>query len=183
MPRLYMLGAGGQEDVRMEDPRRAQTRRDLLIATGTCAFAAVVVPDRLQAQEIKPVAPAAAPGSPPAWQTAMQAVTGDAKVIDGGIVMDVPEIAENGNVVPCNLSVDSPMTGNDMVRSLRIFSTGNPQPLVATFRFSVDSGRAAVSARIRLAGSQDVIALAELADGTFRKTTKNIKVTIGGCGG
>jgi sulfur-oxidizing protein SoxY len=118
-----------------------------------------------------------------AWETAMRSVTGDAKIVDGRINMDLPEIAENGNVVPMNITVTSAMTDTEFVRTLRLFSTGNPQALIATFRFSPLSGKAAVSGRIRLAKTQDVVALAELSDGTFLRGRKNVKVTIGGCGG
>ena len=97
--------------------------------------------------------------------------------------MELPEIAENGNVVPFTFVVDSPMTEQAFVRSLRVFSTGNPQPLIATFRFTLENGKAAVSSRMRLAKTQDVVVLAELSDGTFFTAKKNVKVTIGGCGG
>ncbi len=166
----------------MTFPHRATTRRDLLIASGTCALAAVAGPIAVVAQDKKLVDQTSASDTP-AWQTAMRTVTGDAKVVEGRIALDVPEIAENGNVVPFNITVDSPMTELNFVRSLRIYSTGNPQPLIATFRFSRESGRAQVSSRFRLAASQDIVALAELADGTFLTTKRNIKVTIGGCGG
>jgi sulfur-oxidizing protein SoxY len=165
----------------MNEPHRARSRRDMLIASATCALASTL-PTTIRAQDKVSAEPAAADG-PPAWQAAIRAVTGTAKVSEGRITLDVPEIAENGNVVPFNITVDSPMTEAAHVRSLRVFSTGNPQPLIATFRFSLDSGRAAVSSRLRLAKSQDVVALAELSDGTFVTATKNIKVTIGGCGG
>ena len=113
----------------------------------------------------------------------MRTITGDAKLVEGRIAMELPEIAENGNVVPFTLVVDSPMTDQAFVRSLRVFSTGNLQPLIGTFRFTRDSGKAAISSRMRLAKTQDVIALAELNDGTFLTAKKNVKVTIGGCGG
>ena len=113
----------------------------------------------------------------------MRDITGDAKLIEGRIAMELPEIAENGNVVPFTLVVDSPMNEQAFVRSVRVFSTANPQPLIGTFRFTTESGKAAVSSRMRLAKTQDVIALAELNDGTFLVSQKNVKVTIGGCGG
>jgi sulfur-oxidizing protein SoxY len=166
----------------MADPNRATNRRDLLIASGTCALIVVATPLALLAQDKKPVE-AAAPVAEPAWQAAMRSVTGDAKVTEGRITLEVPEIAENGNVVPFNVLVDSPMTDSNFVRSVRVYSTANPQPLIATFRFSADSGRAQVSSRFRLAATQDVVALAELGDGSFLTAKRNIKVTIGGCGG
>lgn len=165
----------------MDRPRGATTRRDLLIAAGTCVLAATSATLPLLAQE-KPAAEVK-PDTPEGWQTAMRTITGDAKLIEGRIAMELPEIAENGNVVPFTLVVDSPMTDQAFVRSLRVFSTGNLQPLIGTFRFTRDSGKAAISSRMRLAKTQDVIALAELNDGTFLTAKKNVKVTIGGCGG
>jgi sulfur-oxidizing protein SoxY len=165
----------------MDEPVRATTRRDFMIASGICVLASAALPASLFAQE-KPAEAKAEPG-PQAWETAMRTVTGDAKIVDGRITMDLPEIAENGNVVPMNITVASAMTGTDFVRTLRLYSTGNPQPLIATFRFFEDSGKAAISGRMRLARTQDVYALAELADGTFLRGRKNVKVTIGGCGG
>ncbi len=164
----------------MHPRNREATRRELLIASGTCAVASVVLPLHLAAQE-KEAAPATS--GPPAWLTAIRSVTGEAKVTEGKVVLDVPEIAENGNVIPFTASVESPMTAASFVRALRIYSTGNPLPLIATFRFSTDSGKAAVSSRFRLAKSQDVVALAEMSDGTFFMGKRSVKVTIGGCGG
>lgn len=167
----------------MDKPCIATTRRDLLIASGACVLAAGLAVLPLSAQE-KPAAVAEIkPDAPEAWQTAMRTITGDAKLIEGRIAMELPEIAENGNVVPFTFIVDSPMTDQAFVRSLRVFSTGNPHPLIGTFRFTLDSGKAAISSRMRLAKTQDVVALAELSDGTFLTAKKNVKVTIGGCGG
>ena len=97
--------------------------------------------------------------------------------------MDLPEIAENGNTVPFTINVDSPMTDKDYVKAIHVISTGNPQPGVATFHFIPQSGKAAVASRMRLARTQDIIALAELSDGRFMQTRRSVKVTIGGCGG
>ena len=109
--------------------------------------------------------------------------TGGKKPADGKIKLDLPEIAENGNTVPFTLIVDSPMTPADNVKAAHVVSSGNPQPSVASFYFSDLSGRATVTSRMRLAKSQDVIAIAELSDGRFLISTRKVKVTIGGCGG
>ena len=118
-----------------------------------------------------------------AWEDALKRVVGDARPIEGRITLDMPEIAENGNTVPFSVSVDSPMTERDHVKAVHLISTGNPQPGVATFRYTPQSGRAAVSSRMRLARSQDVIVVAELSDGRFLIARRPVKVTIGGCGG
>ena len=119
----------------------------------------------------------------PNWEEAVKKILGDTKPIDGKMLLDMPEIAENGNTVPFTVSVDSPMTDADYVKAVHIVSTGNPQPGVATFHFTPQSGKASAASRLRLARTQDVIALAELSDGKVLQARKTVKVTIGGCGG
>jgi sulfur-oxidizing protein SoxY len=125
-----------------------------------------------------------AQGAPQTWQEALKRILGDAQpATDGRLTFDLPEVAENGNMVPFTVVCDSPMTEKNHVRAIHVIATGNPQPSVATFRFTLLSGRAAVSSRLRLAQSQDVIGVAELGDGKFLMTQRPVKVTIGGCGG
>lgn len=108
---------------------------------------------------------------------AVAAFTGGAAVTDGaGVTLTAPEIAENGNTVP--VSVDAPGAS-----SILILAAGNPTPAVATFNFGELAGAHAASTRIRLSKTQDVVAIAKLADGTFVRTSSEVKVTIGGCGG
>jgi sulfur-oxidizing protein SoxY len=120
---------------------------------------------------------------PQSWELAVKKVLGDAKPADGKAMLDMPEIAENGNTVPFTVSLDSPMTDKEYVKAFHIIATANPQPAVAAFRLTPQSGKATVSSRIRLARTQEVIAIAELSDGTFLMSKRNVKVTIGGCGG
>jgi sulfur-oxidizing protein SoxY len=101
----------------------------------------------------------------------------------GGLRLDVPAIAENGLVVPLNVDADSPMTDADFIRAIHVFAEGNPNPLVATFHFTPACGRAAASIRIRLAQTQNVVAIAETSGGELRIAQGEVKVTIGGCGG
>lgn len=117
------------------------------------------------------------------WEQAVKKVMGDAKPSDGKITIELPEIAENGNTVPFSVAVDSPMTEKNYVKAIHVIATSNPQPGVATFRFSLLSGKAAVTSRMRLQRTQDVIAIAELNDGRFLMGKHSVKVTIGGCGG
>ena len=109
--------------------------------------------------------------------------TGGADVQSGRISIDAPEIAENGNTVPIGITVDSPMSADDYVQSVIILAAGNPLPGVATFHFSPASGEAAAKTRMRLAKTQDIVAVARMSDGTFYRETRTVKVTIGGCGG
>lgn len=135
------------------------TRRNAL-AIGAGAFAATILPFQAYA----------------AADEAIAAFTGGADAGEGGITLTSPEIAENGNTVP--IAVDAPGAV-----SILLLATGNPVPDVATANFGPLAAAQRVSLRIRLAGSQDIVAVAKMADGSFVKTSNTIKVTIGGCGG
>lgn len=114
----------------------------------------------------------------------IKAFTGGAAVMEDDIVsLTAPEIAENGNTVPIGVSVDSPMTADNYVKRVRILADGNPRAAVATLHFSPLSGAAEANTRMRLAKTQNVIAIAELSDGTYHMARAAVKVTIGGCGG
>jgi sulfur-oxidizing protein SoxY len=102
--------------------------------------------------------------------------TGGADVAEGGVDLNAPEIAENGNTVPIDVSAEG-------ATAIMVLAAGNPTPPVATFNFGPLAARSAASTRIRLAGTQDLIAIARMADGSYARATKNVKVTIGGCGG
>lgn len=125
----------------------------------------------------------AAAETPADFDAVFKKIVGDAKPADTGIEITLPEIAENGNTVPFTVTVKSPMTKEDHVKTVHLLSTGNPQPTVAAFHFTPMSGVAAVSGRMRLAKTQDVVAVAELSDGKFLVGRQLVKVTIGGCGG
>ena len=101
----------------------------------------------------------------------------------GKVSIELPEIAENGNTVPLSISVDSPMTADNYVSDILVVADGNPNPGVATFQFSSMSGKAEASTRIRLATTQNIIAIAKTSKGEFFTNQKLVKVTIGGCGG
>jgi sulfur-oxidizing protein SoxY len=100
----------------------------------------------------------------------------------GGIDLELPEVAEDGNMVPVTVSVDSPMTEAAHVRQIVLLSTRNPTALVGRFHLTPALGRAVVGNRIRLAETQEVVAVAELSDGTLRQARRLVRVTVGGCG-
>jgi sulfur-oxidizing protein SoxY len=112
---------------------------------------------------------------------AMREVTGGAVVRSGKVKLDVPPLVENGNTVPLTVSVDSPMTGTDHVKSIHVFNEKNPQPNVGNFHLGVRSGRARVSTRIRLADSQRIVAVARLSDGSFWSASADVVVTLAAC--
>ena len=135
------------------------TRRDTLVL-GLAATATAVLP--LQAFA--------------AAEDKISEFTGGAEIGEGGITLTAPEIAENGNTVP--VSVDAPGAA-----AIMILAMGNPNPDVGTFNFGPLAGSQSASTRIRLAGTQDVLAIARMGDGSFVQTSATVKVTIGGCGG
>ena len=103
--------------------------------------------------------------------------------VQGKVKLDLPEIAENGNTVPMTVTVESPMTEQSHVTDVLIVADENPRSGVVTFHFSPASGVAEANTRIRLAATQDVIAVAKMNDGSVFMASKQVKVTIGGCGG
>ncbi|HEY1311923.1 MAG TPA: thiosulfate oxidation carrier protein SoxY [Pseudolabrys sp.] len=109
--------------------------------------------------------------------------TGGKTAAQGKISIELPEIAENGNTVPLQVTVDLPMTADDYVSDVMVVSEGNPNPGVVTFHFSPMSGKAEAATRIRLAATQNIVVVAKTSKGEYFTGQKLVKVTIGGCGG
>src|SRR5215211_4101990 len=103
--------------------------------------------------------------------------------VKGKVKLDLPEIAENGNTVPMTVSVESAMTEGSYVTDILVVADQNPRAGVVHFRLSPLSGVAEANTRIRLAETQNVVALAKMNDGSVFMDSKQVKVTIGGCGG
>ena len=137
------------------------TRRNAL-ALGSAAIAVTLLPLRAFAASEKTM-------------EAIKAFAGDAVVTDGTFDLTTPEIAENGNTVPVQFSAPG-------AKRVMLLADENPTPGVGTFTFG-ELADPSGSIRMRLAGTQNVIAVAEMADGTFVQVAKAVKVTIGGCGG
>jgi sulfur-oxidizing protein SoxY len=106
--------------------------------------------------------------------------TGGRTPVEGGMKLELPELAENGNTVPLSVSAEVPAGVH--VQEILVLAPANPNARVIRFRFSSISVPEA-STRVRLAETQNVIAVAKLSDGTFLSASRQIKVTIGGCGG
>jgi sulfur-oxidizing protein SoxY len=102
---------------------------------------------------------------------------------EGKVTLKAPEIAENGNAVPVTVSVESEMSDKSYVKALYVAAEGNPNPGVITYEFTPSSGKAEVQFRTRLAQTQKMVAVAEMNDGSLYMASREIKVTIGGCGG
>lgn len=155
-------------------------RRDFFKKLGIAAVASAAIPA---------IIPSVSFASETKSKNAMSAQAAIA-VITGGktatksskIKLKVPEIAENGAVVPVTVNVDSPMTDSDYVKAIHILTSKNFNARAIDVSLSPANGKAMFSTRIKLGGTQDVIALVELSNGEFITTSQNVKVTIGGCG-
>jgi sulfur-oxidizing protein SoxY len=153
--------------------RLCLTRRQALL--GSAGFAVALGAGGL--------VPSPARAAPNGYEDEIAAFTGGAEPQEGRVSLDVPEIAENGNTVPMAVTVESPMSSDDYVEAVLVVASANPNAGVATFNFSPMSGRAEANTRIRLMETQDVIAVAKMSDGSYYMDRKEVRVTIGGCGG
>jgi sulfur-oxidizing protein SoxY len=147
-----------------------KTRRETLSLAAAAGFAALLAPRMSVADEA-------------AVTAEIKKLYGDKPLGSGKIKLDVPEIAENGLVVPINIDVESPMTDADYVKAVHVFADGNPLPGIVTYRFAPACGKASASTRMRLAQTQNIICVAEMSNGNLHMAKANVKVTIGGCGG
>lgn len=111
----------------------------------------------------------------------LKQVTGGATVRPGRVKVDTPRLADNGHSVPLTVSVESPMTAADHVRSITLLSERNPRPLMATFYLGPKAGRAEVATRVRLNGTQRVLAIAQVSDGSYWSGTAEVEVTESAC--
>ena len=142
------------------------------------AVAAVTTPSVLLAKGAAPKGANAI-----TYDTAVAAITGGKKVTDSTKVsLTVPEIAENGAVVPVKVNVESPMTEADYVKAIHILTTKNGNARCADVMLTPMNGKGYFATRVKLGKSQEIVALAEMSDGSFLRAAKPVKVTIGGCG-
>ncbi len=144
----------------------------------TAPLAVISTPMMLSAKDAKPKGQNALD-----IKTALKTVTGGKAVADSDkIKLTVPEIAENGAVVPVKINVDHPMEEKNYVKAIHVFATENTNVRCADVVLTPANGKGYFATRIKLGKSQDVMALVELSDGSFIKAQKPVKVTIGGCG-
>lgn len=141
------------------------TRRQL-VASGAALWAVAVRPARAQSQEL---------------QAAVRGFAANAPVREGKVHIDIAPLVENGNAVPITVRADSPMTEANHVRELAVFNEKNPQRDVARFLLTPINGRAQVSTRIRLATTQQLVALARFSDGSIGQHRVDVLVTLAAC--
>lgn len=119
--------------------------------------------------------------SPNVMRQAQIDLFGDREIKPGRVNLKLPSIAENGFSVALDVEVESPMTDADHVKQIAIFSPRNPIALLAHYQLGPRAGKAAVSTRIRLSGSQTVQAVAEMNDGTLWSGSAETFVTLAAC--
>jgi sulfur-oxidizing protein SoxY len=107
---------------------------------------------------------------------ALKALGAESPPASDAILIKAPDIAENGAVVPVAVEVKLPKT-----ESISLLIEKNPQPLAASFGIPAGTDPS-VSTRVKMGESSDVYALVK-ADGRFFLARKEIKITLGGCGG
>lgn len=92
------------------------------------------------------------------------------------VTIKAPDIAENGAVVPIEIASTVPNT-----QQISVFIDKNPLPLAASFDFA-NGAQPSVAVRLKMGQTSNIRAVAK-ADGKFYSATKEVKVTVGGCGG
>ena len=128
-----------------------------------------------------PLAAGPASATPASMRAAIRKVVGEAPVTKGRLKIDLPPLIENGNAVSLTVAVESPMTVEDHVKAIHVFTEKNPQPNVISVQLGPRAGRATFSSRIRLADSQKVIAIAQMSDGSFWSDEIEVIVTLAAC--
>ena len=107
--------------------------------------------------------------------------TKGASVMPGRVKLDLPILADSGFSVPMTVRVESPMTEVDFVKTILVVADKNPQRDICWFYLGPRAGKAQVSSRIRLNGTQRVVAVAQLSDGTFWSDARDIEVREAAC--
>jgi sulfur-oxidizing protein SoxY len=147
-------------------PATGLTRRELFSATAAGFASATIVSPAKASDEAAEL---------------IKRLTGRSATASDRLHLVMPRTFPNGYTVPLNVDIDSPMTENDYVRYVRVVAPRNPLIEVATFHFVPQRSLPRVSTRIRLAEPQDVLAFAELNDGTLLMTKTWVDVATNGC--
>ena len=112
---------------------------------------------------------------------AIKKIVGGATIQEGKVTLTIPPLVEKGNLVVLKVSVDSPMTANDYVKTIHVIAEGNPLPNIFTVYLTPRSGTANITTRVRLADSQKVWAIAQMSNGSFWQGSAETLVTLSAC--
>jgi sulfur-oxidizing protein SoxY len=156
---------------RHDDTLQATRRRFLIDAAALAGAAGIWLP----------LVTGPASATPASMRAAIRKVVGETPVTKGRLKIDLPPLIENGNAVSLTVAVESPMSVEDHVKAIHVFTEKNPQPNVISVQLGPRAGRATFSSRIRLADSQKVIAIAQMSDGSFWSDEIEVIVTLAAC--
>ncbi len=161
------------------------TRRALLRAVGALGLSGLLAPVLDSAGPASAQGNLANLGPEEPVDATMKRLFGGRPIKDGSssVKLELPLIAENGAVVPVSVEVNAPMTPQSYVKAIYIISDRNRRPLNAKLNLTPAMGQAYVGTNLRLGESTDVRAIAEMSDGTLLMAKREVKVTVGGCGG
>lgn len=149
------------------------SRRRFTVLTGTALAAFGLGWHPLRAQEDE---------APTDWQAHVDAILKGKEPVEDKVTLDLPEVSENGNLVPFTVAVDYPMTDTDFIQAVHVIATDNDAPPVASFYFTPESSVARASSRMRLLRTQEIVALAQTSGGDFYIGRRRIEVLVGCCG-
>ncbi|MFM9937972.1 MAG: SoxY-related AACIE arm protein [Hyphomicrobiaceae bacterium] len=150
---------------------RTPSRRELVRRVAALSLAPAVVT----------LVPASARATPEEMQAAILRVTGGVEPKPGRVKIEIPPLSENGNTVPITVTVESPMTAKDHVKAIHIFNERNPQPNIISAWLGPRAGQATLQTRARLSDTQNIVAIAQLSDGSFWSQSAHVIVTLGAC--
>jgi len=157
-----------RETMTIDNKRRLLLRGTL--GAGALAGAGLLVPSSVLAAWSKEAFAAKT------TDAAMNALLGGKASASNAVSIKAPDIAENGAVVPITVT-----TTASNIESISIFIANNPSPLAANFVLGAGATGYAAT-RVKMGKTSDVIAVVN-AGGTLQSASKEVKVTIGGCGG
>ena len=145
-----------------------QSRRTFIKASTGVAICVLVQPSAVLAQS-------------DSLAVVVRQYAGAAPLREGRVKFNIAPLVDNGNSVPIEVTIESPMTDADHVVGIAVFNEKNPQRDVAQFTLGPFAGRAHVATRIRLATTQKLVAVAKMSDGTCWTHTVNVLVTLAAC--
>ena len=150
--------------------RRSMSRRRLLQSAGAWALVSPLLAGApvAVAQEM-PAIPALTSflaGRSPRWER---------------LRLELPALADNGQAVPMRLTMAGPFAPGPVLKAIHLFSEVNPVPEMAVFEFPFPPPKVEIDSRIRLAGSQRVVAVAAMSDGALFAAAADVVVTIAAC--
>jgi len=157
----------GLHDIHVNHGSHVASRRRILqtLAAGACFLitrAATATPDELNAE--------------------LREIFGERSITRGKVKLTMPRLAENGSVVPVTVSVDSPMTPQDYVKSVHLFAEKNHVPRILDAQFGPHNGKAVLTSRVRVATSQQITAVAVLSDDSLWSDAVDVEVVTSECG-